>query len=154
MSLRPHQRRLLFILLFLTCLGGAAGLALYALRDNVSLFFTPSQVVGLQKTNPALVAGGKSFRLGGLVKKGSLVRASGDDTSFSFTVTDEIADISVTYNGILPDLFREGQGVVARGSLDATGVFTADEMLARHDENYMPPEVAKGLEDAARKKAE
>lgn len=116
----------------------AAILVLFALKDSVVFFHTPSEIA--EKNVPA----GQRIRLGGLVKQGSVVRGKG--ATVSFTVTDTLKDIPVTYTGVLPDLFREGQGVVAEGAVGADGAFAADSVLAKHDENYMPPEVAKALE--------
>ena len=116
----------------------AAILALFALKDNIVFFHTPSDIA--EKHIPA----GSRIRLGGLVSKGSVVRGQG--TTVSFKVTDTLKEIPVTFNGVLPDLFREGQGVVAEGKLEATGTFAADSVLAKHDENYMPAEVKKSLE--------
>jgi cytochrome c-type biogenesis protein CcmE len=124
--------------------GGVATLAialllvLFALKDSIVFFHTPSDIT--EKG----VAAGTRIRLGGLVENGSVVRGQG--TTISFKVTDTIKDISVTYTGMLPDLFREGQGVVAEGVLDGEGRFKADTVLAKHDENYMPRDVAKALE--------
>jgi cytochrome c-type biogenesis protein CcmE len=131
------QRRLTVIGCSLAVLGIAAALVLNALRDSIVFFSTPSMVAE-QHIGP-----GKRFRLGGLVQPGSLVR--GDDLSVRFEVADTKANLPVTYKGILPDLFREGQGVVAEGALDASGVFRADTVLAKHDERYMPKEVADAL---------
>jgi cytochrome c-type biogenesis protein CcmE len=116
----------------------AAILVMFALKDTIVFFHTPSDVV--EKRIPA----GTRMRLGGLVANGSVVRGNG--TIVTFKVTDTLMEIPVEYNGVLPDLFREGQGVVAEGTLQATGGFTADSVLAKHDENYMPPEVKKSLE--------
>lgn len=116
----------------------AAILVMFALKDSVVFFHTPSDVT--EKHVPT----GQRIRLGGLVAQGSLVR--GEGTTVSFKVTDTLKDIPVRYTGVLPDLFREGQGVVAEGKLDAQGTFTADSVLAKHDATYMPPEVAKSLE--------
>ena len=116
----------------------AAILVMFALKDSVVFFHTPSDI--LEKK----VAAGERIRLGGLVAMGSVVRGQG--TTVSFKVTDTLKDIPVTYTGVLPDLFREGQGVVAEGKLDAAGSFAADSVLAKHDENYMPPDVKKALE--------
>ena len=115
------------------------GLVLMALRDSIVFFYTPSEVA--EKHLDA----GQRFRLGGLVESGSLKR--GEGTTVSFVVTDKRATLPVTYTGVLPDLFREGQGVVAEGMLNADGVFRADSVLAKHDEKYMPPEVAKKLKE-------
>jgi cytochrome c-type biogenesis protein CcmE len=139
------KQRLYFILLVLFCLSTALGLSLYALRDNISLFYTPREVA--QKH----LAAGQRFKLGGLVKKDSLQKR-GADLKITFIITDEVNEITAEYSGILPDLFREGQGVVATGSLDDKGVFIAAELLAKHDEKYMPPELAKSLEKAAKAK--
>jgi cytochrome c-type biogenesis protein CcmE len=141
------RRRLQFVLFVMVCVGFAAALSLYALRDNLAYFHTPHEVKALLKANSALVRPGQTFRLGGLVVEGSL---SGPDenTVVRFAVTDMVAEIQVDYKGILPDLFREGQGVVATGKLDRAGTFHATQLLAKHDENYMPPEVAKGLRRA------
>ncbi|MGQ0456668.1 MAG: cytochrome c maturation protein CcmE [Hyphomicrobium sp.] len=116
----------------------AAILVLFALKDSVVFFHTPSEIA--EKNVPA----GQRIRLGGLVAQGSVVR--GEGAVVSFTVTDTLKTIPVTYAGVLPDLFREGQGVVAEGAIAADGSFLADSVLAKHDENYMPPEVAKALE--------
>ncbi len=115
----------------------SAILVLFALRDSVVFFHAPSDVV--EKAIPA----GQRFRLGGLVKEGSVKRGQG--TNVAFQVTDTLKAIPVVFNGVLPDLFREGQGVVTEGQLGADGVFLADSVLAKHDENYMPPEVADAL---------
>ena len=131
------QRRLTIIGCSLAVLAIAAALVLNALRDSIVFFSTPTMVTE-QHIGP-----GKRFRLGGLVQPGSLVR--GDNMSVTFQVADGKAKLPVTYQGILPDLFREGQGVVAEGSLDPSGVFRADAVLAKHDENYMPKDVAEAL---------
>ena len=131
------QRRLVMIGTAVAVLGLALGLVLYAMRDSIVFFSTPAMVA--EKHIPA----GKRFRLGGLVQPGSLVR--GDNLAISFQVADGSATLPVAYKGILPDLFREGQGVVAEGALDPSGVFKADTVLAKHDETYMPKEVADAL---------
>jgi cytochrome c-type biogenesis protein CcmE len=132
------QRRLTLIGGSLAVLAVAAALVLNAMRDSIVFFSTPSMVAEKQ------IAAGKRFRLGGLVQPGSLVR--GDNLAVTFQVADGSAALPVSYKGILPDLFREGQGVVAHGRMQA-GTFVADEILAKHDEKYMPPEVAKSLKD-------
>jgi cytochrome c-type biogenesis protein CcmE len=132
-----RQRRLTMIGGSLAVLALAAALVLNALRDSIVFFSTPSMAA--EKHFPP----GKRFRLGGLVENGSLRR--GDDLAVSFRVSDGGATLPVTYKGILPDLFREGQGVVAEGALDASGVFRADTVLAKHDETYMPKDVADAL---------
>ncbi|MBR0694956.1 cytochrome c maturation protein CcmE [Bradyrhizobium lablabi] len=131
------QRRLTLICGALAVLAIAAGLVLNALRDSIVFFSTPSMVAEKH------IGPGKRFRLGGLVQPGSLER--GDNLAVSFSVADGTATLPVAYKGILPDLFREGQGVVAEGSLDASGVFRADTVLAKHDETYMPKDVADAL---------
>lgn len=129
-------KRLTLIVGALAALGLAAGLVLFALRDNIVFFYTPSELA--QKH----VAPGARLRIGGLVKEGSVVK-SGRDVSFA--VTDKTRDLAVSYTGLLPDLFREGQGVVVDGVLQPDGAFRADSVLAKHDERYMPREVADAL---------
>ncbi len=131
------QRRLVLIGSGLAVLAVAVALVLNAFRDSIVFFNSPSDVMEKH------VGSGTRIRLGGLVKDGSLVR--GNNLSVRFEVTDGKSDLPVAYQGVLPDLFREGQGVVAEGSLDATGVFNADTILAKHDETYMPKEVADAL---------
>jgi len=122
----------------------AAAFVLNAFQNNLVFFFTPTQVLkGEAPKN-------KTFRIGGLVKVGSLQR---DGTDVSFVVTDTAQDIPVRYSGLLPDLFKEGKGVVAQGRLDAQGLMTASEVLAKHDENYMPPEAQHALDEAAQARA-
>lgn len=132
-----RQRRLAFIGTAMGVLALALGLVLYALRDTIVFFRAPSEITakGVQP--------GVRFRLGGLVKEGSLQRGPGQ--AVAFEVTDTQASVPVRYQGLLPDLFREGQGVVAEGALDASGAFRADTVLAKHDETYMPREVADAL---------
>jgi cytochrome c-type biogenesis protein CcmE len=131
------QRRLALLGSALAALALAVGLVLVALRDNIVFFYGPSEVA--QKSPQP----GTKLRIGGLVKEGSLQR--GPDQSVRFTVTDTKAEVTATYTGLLPDLFREGQGVVAEGTLDKDGVFHAETVLAKHDERYMPREVADAL---------
>jgi len=133
-----RRRRLIAVLLILTGVGAAGVVTFYSLQQNMLYFQSPSEVA--QLSMPA----GRQFRLGGLVKNGSLERAN-DGLAVEFTVTDGPQEIRVHYVGILPDLFREGQGVIARGALNEAGLFQASEILAKHDENYMPPEVADAL---------
>jgi cytochrome c-type biogenesis protein CcmE len=132
-----RQRRAVFIALSCGVLSLAVLLVAVALRDTIVFFLTPAEVA--EKAIPL----GRRIRLGGLVAEGSLKRGVG--TQVEFAITDGVATIAVAYTGILPDLFREGQGVVAEGKLDRAGHFRADTVLAKHDENYMPPEVAKAL---------
>jgi cytochrome c-type biogenesis protein CcmE len=131
------QRRLTIIGSSLAVLAIAAALVLNAMRDSIVFFSTPSTI------SEKHIQPGKRFRLGGLVQPGSLVR--GENLDVTFQVSDASASLPVSYKGILPDLFREGQGVVAEGALDASGVFRADTVLAKHDENYMPKDVADAL---------
>jgi cytochrome c-type biogenesis protein CcmE len=133
------QRRATLIGLAVAVLGVAVFLVLFALRDTIVFFHTPKEVAEKQ------VPPGKRIRLGGLVAQDSLKRGTG--LTVEFAITDTAKTIAVSYTGILPDLFREGQGVVAEGKLDPTGRFLADYVLAKHDENYMPPEVAKALKE-------
>ena len=132
------QQRIAAIVFVLLGVGVAAGLVLFALRDNVTFFLTPTDLV---KANSRPFAGGKAVRLGGLVVYGTVEK---DGLETRFVVTDLNNDVAVEYHGLLPDLFREGQGVVVTGMYD--GTFHATQLLAKHDENYMPPEVAKSLE--------
>ncbi len=135
-----RKQRLLAIFAIMLALSAAAFLALYALRQNIDLYYTPSQLSGSQVT-------GQSLRLGGLVKKGSVVHMP-SGLRVMFIVTDLVHDIQVTYEGILPDLFRDDQGVVVQGQLLSTGQFMATQVLAKHDENYMPPIVQDALKSA------
>ena len=129
------------MLIGLAALGLASVFILNAFNSNLVFFFSPSQIAA--KEAPI----GRSFRIGGMVEKGSLKRES-NGLTVSFVVTDTAKMIPVVYNGILPDLFKEGKGVVAQGKLTNDGVFHADEVLAKHDENYMPPEAAAALKNA------
>ena len=138
-----RKKRLYLILLMVAGVGIGIALALSAFNDNLMFFYTPSEVIAGEA--PA----GHSIRVGGLVTKGSVIRQE-DGLTVRFDVTDTAETVTVEYTGILPDLFREGQGIVARGKLDTDGMFVAEEVLAKHDENYMPPEVADALK-AARK---
>ncbi|WP_404471498.1 cytochrome c maturation protein CcmE [Vreelandella venusta] len=138
----PKRKQKLFVILGLVSLTAiAVGLTLYALRANINLFFSPVQIA--QGNAPIE----RQIRAGGMVKEGSVSRDR-ESLNVEFTVTDYVDDLDVYYSGILPDLFREGQGVVVVGELQADGRFRADQVLARHDENYMPPEVAQALEEA------
>jgi len=135
----PKRKRLWLLLGSLAVLGVAVALVLSALNDNLVFFYSPSQVAEKH------VAPERRFRLGGLVEAGS-VKKNGQEVRF--IVTDTHQSVPVVYRGLLPDLFREGQGVVAEGALGPDGVFVAREVLAKHDENYMPPEVAKAIKEA------
>jgi cytochrome c-type biogenesis protein CcmE len=134
----PRRRRMILVLGIVAGVSIAGALALSAFRENVTFFFDPSQVAAGQ------VPAGARFRLGGMVTQGSLHRAPGS-LEVHFVVTDFSHDVPVSYTGVLPDLFREGAGVVAHGRLRPDGTFVADEVLAKHDEKYMPPEVARSL---------
>ncbi len=139
--MKPRQKRLAIIGVGLAALAATSALVLNAFEENLLFFFSPSQVYA--KEAPA----DRAFRIGGLVEAGS-VRRQSDGLTVAFQVTDTAKTVPVTYKGILPDLFQEGKGVVARGRLGPDGVFRADQVLARHDENYMPPEAAYALEQA------
>ncbi len=140
MRLRKRQR-LTLLLVALALLGGASGLVLYALSDSVAFFASPSDIA-TGKVEPD-----RRFRLGGLVVPGSVERDPVDG-AVQFTLTDQANEVRVSYKGLLPDLFREGQGIVAQGTIGANGTFVASEVLAKHDEAYMPPEVADALKRA------
>ncbi|MGA0974122.1 MAG: cytochrome c maturation protein CcmE [Sedimenticolaceae bacterium] len=137
--MKARHQRLSLIVIGLAILGLATYLVLNALEGNLSYFFSPSQVHNGEAPKDHV------FRLGGMVEKGSVQRAEGDLT-VNFIVTDMHKTIPVAYTGILPDLFEEGQGVIAQGKLNADNLFIADEVLAKHDENYMPPEVAAAMQ--------
>jgi len=140
--MNKYRKQKLYWLIFITLgLSIAVALALYALRQNINVFYTPSQV--LQGEVPK----GRTFRIGGLVEKGSVQHAQ-KGLSVSFMLTDTANTIKVAYLGILPDLFREGQGIVAQGKLNPEGIFIASQVLAKHDENYMPPEVRAAIASA------
>ena len=137
--MKPRSKRLALIIGGLAILGIAAALVLSAFQENLVFFFSPSDIVA--KKAPA----NRAFRVGGLVQPGSVKR---DGVQVNFIVTDTVSTVPVSYAGILPDLFREGKGVVAQGALDPQGVFRATQVLAKHDENYMPPEAAEAVEKA------
>ena len=136
----PRRKRIAIVLGIAVSASAAAALVLNAFRSNLVFFYSPSQVAA--KEAPT----GRTFRIGGLVQAGSVQR---DGVQVRFQVTDTVKTIPVRYQGILPDLFKEGKGVVAQGSLGADGIFVAREVLAKHDENYMPPEAADALKRAA-----
>jgi cytochrome c-type biogenesis protein CcmE len=141
-----RRRRLLLILGLVAGIGAATGLALTALQENVNHFYSPSEVLAGNAPE------GRTFRLGGVVLEGS-TRRDGGSLKAHFVVTDRFKDLPVEYTGILPDLFKEGQSVIATGVLQAGGVFTASEVLAKHDENYMPKEVAEAIAKGKAQKA-
>jgi cytochrome c-type biogenesis protein CcmE len=139
--MKQRHKRLAFVVGGLAALGVVATLIFNAVNSNMQFFFSPSDVVAKKAPQNS------TFRLGGLVKEGSLSREN-DGLTVHFLVTDNAEEVKVTYKGILPDLFREGQGVVTQGSFNTAGQFIASEVLAKHDEEYMPPEVADALEKA------
>ena len=141
MSLKPRTRRALWIVGGLAALGVAVALVVNAFRSNLVFFFTPTQVAAREAPRD------RAFRIGGLVEAGSVAREK-DGLTVRFRVTDTAKTIPVVFTGILPDLFREGKGVVAQGRIAADGTFKATEVLAKHDENYMPPEAAEALKRA------
>jgi cytochrome c-type biogenesis protein CcmE len=140
---KPKRRRLYFVVAGMLLLGAAAALVLYAMNDTLVFFYSPSELA----TKP--VPAGRTLRIGGLVETGSVARDA-DGTTVHFRVTDTANTVPVVYKGILPDLFREGQGVVAEGTMGQDGVFVAAEVLAKHDENYMPKEVVDALKKSGR----
>jgi len=137
----PRQKRLTWIVAGLALVAAAVGLVLFALKNNVSLYFTPTQVYNKEAPQ------GRNFRIGGLVETGSLKRDN-DGLRVRFNISDTVNTMPVIYKGILPDLFKEGKGVVAQGKLEADNVFHAEEVLAKHDKNYMPPEAKDALNKA------
>ncbi|MFD2643393.1 cytochrome c maturation protein CcmE [Pseudomonas japonica] len=140
--MNPQRKKRLFIILgLLAGVGVAVGLALSALQENINLFYTPTQIANGEAPLDTRI------RAGGMVEKGSVQRSS-DSLDVRFVVTDFNKSVPITYRGILPDLFREGQGIVALGKLNGEGVVVADEVLAKHDEKYMPPEVTKALKES------
>ena len=139
--MKPRTKRAVAIVAGIAALAVAVALVLNAFQSNLVFFFTPSQVASHEAPHD------RAFRIGGLVEAGSVVRDK-DALTVHFRVTDTAQTIPVVYTGILPDLFREGKGVVAQGKLDGDGTFRASEVLAKHDENYMPPEAAEALKKA------
>jgi len=142
--MKPRHKRAAIVIGVLAAIGTAVALVLNAFNSNLVFFYTPSQIAS--KEAPL----GRTFRIGGLVQAGSVAR---DGVSVTFTVPDTAKSVRVRYEGVLPDLFKEGKGVVAQGQLGADGVFAAREVLAKHDENYMPPEAADALQRADKMKA-
>jgi cytochrome c-type biogenesis protein CcmE len=140
--MKPRQKRIALIVGGLASLAIAAVLTLNALDSNIALYVTPSEVAAGKSPQ------GKAFRIGGLVKEGSVKR---QDMTVRFVMTDTVKEIPVAYTGILPDLFRDGKGAVVQGRLGADGVFVATEVLAKHDENYMPPEAKHAIDQAQKK---
>lgn len=140
-----RKKRLFIVLAIVAGVGIAVALALSALQQNINLFYTPTQIANGE------VPVDTRIRAGGLVEKGSVKRSS-DSLQTDFVVTDGVARVTIRFHGILPDLFREGQGIVAMGKVDDSGMLQADEVLAKHDENYMPPEVKQALEQSGMNK--
>jgi cytochrome c-type biogenesis protein CcmE len=138
-----RKKRLFIVLAILAGVGIAVALALSALQQNINLFYTPTQIANGEAPKDTRI------RAGGMVAEGSVQR-SGDSLDVQFVVTDFARNVTIRYHGILPDLFREGQGIVALGKLNDEGVLVADEVLAKHDENYMPPEVTKALKESGK----
>jgi cytochrome c-type biogenesis protein CcmE len=145
--MKPRHKRLILVVIALALLGLGATFVLKAFRSNLVFFYTPTEVFAGQ------VPQGQAFRIGGMVLEDSLQRNE-DGVTVRFAVTDTIENVPVQYTGILPDLFQEGKGVVAQGRMDPKGIFVADQVLAKHDENYMPPEAAEALERAKKIKME
>ncbi|MDR2451643.1 MAG: cytochrome c maturation protein CcmE [Candidatus Accumulibacter sp.] len=144
--MKPRHRRLLLILAGLAVLGAILALILNAFHGNLVFFFSPSEVAAGHAPKE------RTFRVGGVVKEGSL-RREADGVTLTFVVTDTEKELVVRYQGILPDLFREGKGAVAQGRIGGDGVFAATQVLAKHDENYTPPEVAQAVDEAQKRKA-
>ena len=136
-----RKKRLFIVLAIVAGVGIAVALALSALQQNINLFYTPTQIANGEAPVDTRI------RAGGLVEEGSVKRSS-DSLQTDFVVTDGAAQVTIRFHGILPDLFREGQGIVAMGKVDESGILLADEVLAKHDENYMPPEVKQALEQS------
>jgi cytochrome c-type biogenesis protein CcmE len=141
LAMKSRHKKLILVAIAVIALGVVAALVLNAFRSNLVFFFSPTQVVKGEAPRD------RSFRIGGLVEEGSLRREK-DGVTAHFRITDTAQTLSVTYTGLLPDLFKEGKGVVAEGRLTESGVFVATQVLAKHDENYMPPEAASALEQA------
>ncbi len=137
----PRRKRMILVAILLAGMAITTVLLISAFKQNLLYFYTPTQIANGEASID------KSIRIGGLVKDGSLQRKEGT-LEINFLVTDKVNEFPVTYSGILPDLFREGQGIVARGKINSQGVFVADEILAKHDENYMPPEAQDALDAA------
>ena len=139
--MKPRHKRLVLILLVLFLVGAGCAFVLTAFKSNLVFFYTPTEAIAGKAPKDS------SFRIGGMVLEGSLQRAE-DGVTVQFEITDTIENVPVQFKGILPDLFQEGKGVVAQGKMTDSGVFVADQVLAKHDENYMPPEAAEALERA------
>tara|TARA_Y100000588_G_C14238896_1_gene918499 strand:- start:1894 stop:2319 length:426 start_codon:yes stop_codon:yes gene_type:complete len=139
----PRKKRILVVCMMIAGISVAALLILTAFEKNLMYFYSPTEIINGEAPQS------RSFRIGGLVVSDTVIR-NPDDLKVSFVLTDTVHEIKVIYDGILPDLFREGQGIVANGKLKSENVFVADEVLAKHDENYMPPEVADALEKSWR----
>ena len=143
--MKSRHKKAFIVVGVLSAVGVAVGLVLNAFNSNLVFFYTPTQIASKEAPQ------GRTFRVGGLVKEGSVVR---EGVTVKFVVTDPAQNVPVRYDGVLPDLFKEGKGVVAQGQLGADGTFTAREVLAKHDENYMPPEAAEALNKAGQMKSQ
>jgi len=143
--MKSRHKKAFIVVGVLSAVGVAVGLVLNAFNSNLVFFYTPTQIASKEAPQ------GRTFRVGGLVKEGSVVR---EGVTVKFVVTDTAQNVPVRYDGVLPDLFKEGKGVVAQGQLGADGTFTAREVLAKHDENYMPPEAAEALNKAGQMKGQ
>jgi cytochrome c-type biogenesis protein CcmE len=141
MTMTPRKKRIMIVCSILAGMGIAAALILTAFEENLLYFYSPTQIIAGEAPTT------RAFRIGGLVKEGSVQRNT-DNLEINFVLTDTVNQIEVIYEGILPDLFREGQGIVANGKLQSDNTFIAEQVLAKHDENYMPPEVAQALQEA------
>lgn len=144
--MKPRQKRIIFAAVALVGIVVASALVINAFRSNIAYAFSPSKVMAGE------VGPGQTFRLAGMVREGSMVKAT-DSLKTEFVVTDNAEDLTVSYTGILPDLFKEGQGTVAKGKLGEDGIFYAEEVLAKHDESYMPPEVTEAMQAVDASKA-
>ena len=144
-----RKKRLTIVIAVIAAIGVITGLVLYALSQNIDLFYTPSEIINGKDDTGLKPVIGQRIRVGGLVVPGTVMRDP-NNLKVQFDLTNQGETIRVKYDGILPDLFREGQGIVAQGMMDESGVFQASEVLAKHDENYMPPEVADALEKAGK----
>jgi len=142
--MKARQKRLIFVLLGVVAVGLAGWLITTALKSNLNYFYSPTEIVAGKTAEGKVIPVGELMRIGGMVEKGSLSRKEGE-LALSFVVTDMKAEVTVRYEGILPDLFKDGSGTVVKGRLQEDGVFLAEEVLAKHDEDYVPPEIAESM---------
>lgn len=150
--MKSRKKRLIFVVIGLVGVGLAGWLILTALQSNLNYFYSPKEIVAGKTTKGKIIPKGELMRIGGMVEEGSLVRKDGE-LALSFVVTDMEAKVTVRYNGILPDLFKDGSGTVVKGRLQEDGVFLAEEVLAKHDEDYIPPEIAESMKAMKEAKA-